>query len=52
VARRTRSAKEDAFRKAQSNKPLVNVKVDGFHHNRRATRREDARREERLTARG
>ena len=28
------------------------VEVDGVHHNRRATRREDARRDERLTARG
>ena len=66
----TRSAKEDAFRKAQAEEPLVNVKVDGIevdfhwpddkrivevdgvHHYRRATRLEDARRDERLIARG
>ncbi|MDA0173880.1 type IV toxin-antitoxin system AbiEi family antitoxin domain-containing protein [Solirubrobacter taibaiensis] len=66
----TRSAKEDAFRRAQQSEPLVNVKVDGIevdfhwpddnrivevdgvHHNRRATKLDDARRDERLTARG
>ena len=63
----TRSAKEDAFRRAQANEPLVNVKVDGievdFHwpvvngasskstaqpHRRRATKLDDARRDEPL----
>ena len=63
----TRSAKEDAFLETQAVEPLVNVKievdlhwpdegrvveVDGHGHRRRATRSEDARRDELLDAAG
>ena len=66
----TRSAKEDAFRRQQTDEPLVNVKVDGIevdfhwrderrivevdgvHHNRTATKLDDARRDEHFTGEG
>jgi len=63
----TRSAKEDAFLEAQTVEPLVNVKIevdfhwpdegrvveiDGEGHNRLATRRDDARRDELLDRAG
>jgi len=66
----TRSAKEDAFRKAQAEEPLVNVKVDGIevdfhwpderriveidgpHHNRTATKLDDAHRDEHFSGEG
>jgi len=63
----TRSAKEDAFLARQDTEPLVNVKievdfhwpdekrvveVDGPHHDRLPTRRDDATRDASLTAAG
>ena len=63
----TRSAKEDAFLEQQTVEPLVNVKievdfhwpderrvveVDGVHHDRLATRRDDRQRDEQLVRDG